>query len=228
MSNIITMKTFIDPRVINIFTDASVYQNGNEFISSHGFYCPTTNESFSQVVRMSSNNKGELMGIRDGILYAISKRSEYQQINIWSDSLYSVKSICEWFPKWYMNSVNGVLYNNNNKEINNQNILNEIITLILSNNLRVNIIHQRGHIIEKVKMSDAIKSFKIANNMMITEDAMFNAATCNQIIDELTRNQFLTKNILDIPIYKCPMNLLFLNIDVKRLLILTRKTGDLE
>lgn len=229
MSNYITMNIFTDLRVLNIFTDASIYKNGGEFISSHGFYSPTTNESSVQVVRDSSNNRGELMGIRDALMYGISKRNDYLQINIWSDSLYSVKSICEWFPSWYINSKDGVLRNSNEVPIQNQDLLKVIVDLILNNNFRVNILHQRGHINEKVPLKDAIDSFHIANKMTIDSEAMKNAAICNQIIDEMTRNQFLISNVLDIPIYQNPISFSFLRyIDIKRYLILTRKTGDLE
>lgn len=229
MSDHITMNTFTDPRVLNIFTDASIYKNGDEYISSHGFYSPTTNESKVEVVRNSSNNRGELMGIRDALAYGLSKRNEYLQVNVWSDSLYSVRSICEWFPSWYMHNTDGILRNNNGQEISNQDLLRVIVDLILTNNFRVNIIHQRGHINEKVSIKDAVYSFKVANKMIIDNEAMKNAAICNQIIDEMTRNQFLISNVLEIPVYVHPMQFLFWRyMDINRYLILTRKTGDLD
>lgn len=229
MSDYITMNTFTDSRVLNIFTDASIYKNGDEFISSHGFYSPTTNESHVEVVRSSSNNRGELMGIRDALMYGLTKRNEYLQVNIWSDSLYSVKSICEWFPAWYLHSKDGVLRNSNDQPIQNQDLLKVIVDLILTNNFRVNLIHQRGHINEKVSIKDAIYSFKIANKMTIDSEAMKNAAICNQIIDEMTRNQFMISNVLEIPVYTNPMGFSFLRyMDMNRYLILTRKTGDID
>lgn len=229
MSDYITMNTFTDKRVLNIFTDASIYENGDEYISSHGFYSPTTNESHVKIVRSSSNNKGELMGIRDALMYGLSKRNEYLQVNIWSDSLYSVKSICEWFPSWWFNAYDGVLRNSSGQPVQNQDLLRVIVDLILTNNFRVNLIHQRGHINEKVSIKDAIYSFRIANKINIDSEAMKNAAICNQIIDEMTRNQFMKSNVLEIPVYTNPIRFSFLRyIDINRYLILTRKTGDID
>lgn len=225
----ITMKTFNDPRVLNIFSDASVTIIGPEHISCHGIYDPKNEFRKVTILRNSTNNRGELMGVIDGILYAISQRDNYQQINLWTDSIYSMKSICEWFPAWYLRKRDGIIFSNSNKPVENQDLINCAINLILDHNLRINILHQRGHVLEKNGLKNAIMSFGIANKMEIDKDAMHYASVCNQIVDEFTRNTFLEKDVTQIPMYTWPISPYFNpGIDLKRLIILTRKTGDLE
>ena len=232
----VTMKTFNDPRVLNIFSDASVTHIGQEHISCHGIYDPKNDYRSTTILRNSTNNRGELMGVIDGILYAITQRDKYTQINLWTDSSYSMKSICEWFPAWYLRKRDGVLYTNAGKVLENQDLINCAVNLILDNNLRINILHQRGHVLEKNNLKNAIMSFTITNRivnskeeMTIDQDAMQYASVCNQIVDEFTRNMFLKSDITQIPSYIWPISPYFRpGLDLKRLLILTRKAGDLE
>lgn len=230
----VTMNTFNNPNVLNVFTDASVFKNGEEQITSHGIYDPKNDVKGFTIVRQSSNNRGELMGLISAITYALPLRNKYFQINIWTDSLYSMKCICEWFPGWYFRMQDGVIYTGGNKNdyrkkpVENADLISTIIHLILDNNFDVNILHQRGHIVERNNLQQAIKTFKSSNGIEITQDAMSFAAVCNQVVDEYTRNGFLSVNPLSIPIYTYPIWPYFTyNLDISRLRFLTRKRGDL-
>lgn len=222
------MNTFNNPLVLNIFTDASVFKNGDEQIVSHGIYDPKNNTKLFHIIRQSSNNRGELMGIATAIKYALLMRNNFVQINIWTDSLYSMKCICEWFPIWYFKMNNGMLTTGAGKPVENIDLIDMIIHLILDNNLDVNILHQRGHILERNNLNKAMKTFKDINGMDIDQDAMSYAAVCNQVVDEHTRNGFLSTDLLSIPIYTYPIMPYFTyGLDIRRLRYLTRKRGDL-
>lgn len=221
----VTMSMFNDASVLNIFTDASIYKNGEELISSHGIYDPKNNFYKYSIYRNSTNNRGELMGIIDALQYGLCLRSRYSRINIWTDSVYSMKCITEWFPNWYLNQrKDGIIYNRSGQPVENQDLIKIAIDLILINDFKVNIFHQRGHILEKKYMDKAIYSFSIANKMSIDREAMHYAAVCNQIIDEYTRNMFLSVNVKEIPALVSPILPYFNDgYDIRRLLYLTKK-----
>jgi ribonuclease HI len=225
----ITMKTFTDDRVLNIFTDASVLSNGNEFISSHGIYVPRDKLNRFSILRNSSNNIGELSGILDALVYALPLRNNYERIHIWTDSAYSMKCICEWFGSWYNNRQYGNLMNSKMQPVENQEIIVTIVRYILDNDFKVVIYHQRGHILENNNLHEAMRSFTVNNNgLTISEDAMKYAAACNNTIDEVTRQAFTSMNTLSVPVYNEPIKHTLGNIDVQRLYMLTKKLDELK
>ena len=225
----ITMKTFTDDRVLNIFTDASVTQNGQEFISSHGIYVPKDNCSNFSILRNSSNNIGELSGILEALKYALLRRNNYERIHIWTDSAYGMRCISEWFGSWYHKRQYGNLMNSKMMPVENQEIIVTIVRFILDHNFKVVIYHQRGHILENNNLQEAMRSFTNNNNgLTITSDAMKYAAACNNTVDEVTRQAFTKINPLETPLYNEPIKHVLGDIDVNRLYSLTKKLDELQ
>ena len=63
-----------------------------------------------------SNSGGEIRGIRTGLSLGFLHRNDFRCINIFSDSVYAIKGIKEWFfGSWYYNPIDNRLYTATNK-----------------------------------------------------------------------------------------------------------------
>lgn len=75
-----------------------------------------------------TNNKAELLAIYIAILQNKTKLKEGYQLEIRSDSKYSIDCLTKWYHKWLVND----WINTQGKQVLNKDILEPLITLILS------------------------------------------------------------------------------------------------
>ena len=132
--------------ILEIYTDGSLVKKGNNVYCGYGIYFP--NHEYKSISRKFTyepitNNRAELYSILKSIVIANiinlerikSGQEEIKQINIYSDSEYSVKTFNVWLPEWIKKK----------KSYKNSDIINEIKTHIEIAKFKVILIHVRAH-----------------------------------------------------------------------------------
>jgi len=185
---------------LNIFTDASISKIGNETVGCSGCIATTTDnygksiivDEFYFINRDTTNNDSELKAIHAGIYKAIQYRNNYKQINLFSDSLVSVKGLKEWIFNWINNMKLGVLYGSSG-EVKNQELIKSIISDIITSQLQIKIYHQKGHI--KINdYDDLLKAQRIflrENNITAPLELIKDLCYYNDIVDNTSRQRLL-------------------------------------
>lgn len=179
--------------ILNIFTDASIKNRPNgKFSGCYGATAIVCDIIIDQECRINSdttNNNAEIKGLRAGVILALRHRKNYQVINIFSDSQISVFGLRDRIIYW--NIVNGVSMTRSNTPVKSQEIYYEIINLILSNRLSINLYHQKGHVDNKYSsLLEAEHVFSSSNGMRCKIDLNFirYISKWNNYIDIETRN----------------------------------------
>jgi len=132
--------------IISIYTDGSLVKKDDKTYCGYGIYFP--NGEYKSISRKFThepitNNRAELYAILKSIVLANiinlerikNGQNEVKQVNIYSDSEYSVKTFNIWLPKWKKNK----------KPYLNSDIINEIDSHIIIAPFKVVITHIRAH-----------------------------------------------------------------------------------
>lgn len=185
----------IGENILNIFTDASIERFNDSYIGSAGSITVLNEEIIDQDIQIlypATNNLSEIYSLKLGIMQALKHRNpNIERINIFSDSKISVFGLREWIFKWVCDNKDGTLYSSSGTPVANQTYFLEIINLIMTNQLYVNIYHQRGHK-NSNKYQDIVefkKSFRDSNGIDIQENLIYNLIMYNDYIDRTTRNE---------------------------------------
>lgn len=149
-------------------------------------------ESFFVIQPDGTNNSGELEALLLSIYRALDIRERNAiagipvSINIFSDSMISVKGIREWIFNWvYMDRV---LYKRDGSTVMNQNYIKLIYNAIVMNRLKINIYHQKGHVGNNY--DKAAKTFHSSNGIFCNTIGVTPQyiSAYNDKIDRLTRD----------------------------------------
>lgn len=189
---------------INIFTDASVKETNGYYVSCPGAVVTNVFNGKSFICDQqaylsydSSNNSGEIQAVRLGIYFAKLYRNKKPIINLFSDSNTCISGLTEWIDSWiYRKNKQGLFVNSSNKEVANQDVFKNIIDDIISNNLTINLYHQKGHVnINNYKeVQHAIEVFKKINNIIPSTQLIKEISKYNDYVDKMTKN-FITTNL---------------------------------
>lgn len=128
---------------IDVFTDGSLKKTKLGNSSGYGIYFPNRelkNVAAPFTIGEITNNRAELYAIYQAIL-RISKNFAFDEINIFTDSEYSQKSLTEWIKIWRTNNWKS----KNNKPIKNLDILKKINRYLLKYPDKINIYWVRSH-----------------------------------------------------------------------------------
>lgn len=198
------------PGVLNIFTDASMSAetyNGYK-IGCSGVELATTYQEREIIYNLyptgyipnylvtldTTNNNSELLAIRQGILFAVANKNRFKQINLFSDSLISIKALTEWIDGWFykalkMRDPNFTLITSSNVPVSNQSIIKNIISLIYYNDLNIRFYHQRGHCLDNPKLAklDFKKFNNIHPSVNVTDGFIEQISLINDIVDQRSR-----------------------------------------
>lgn len=170
-----------NPLTLNIFADASVTVTPTETVGCPGIVAVTTNFNdrniiiykSSRIIRNSTNNNAEINAILDAVKFALNEKNNYKTINIFSDSKICIYGLREWVFGWSKNMIDERLYNSSGKEVSNQDVFKHIIHLIVSNNLRINLLHQKGHVTSSTNsLLNAAKVFGESNYVVLGNDGL--------------------------------------------------------
>lgn len=135
------VKTFNN---IRVFTDGSCTGNGKKTAQAGiGVYFPNKefdniSEKFTQ--EPITNQRAELYAIYEA-LKTITNNSTFNKITIYSDSVYSIKSLTEWIKKWENNNWKTA----NNKPVLNLDIIRPIYSILNEYENNIEFKHVRSH-----------------------------------------------------------------------------------
>lgn len=183
--------------IYDIFCDASVapgLRGACAGCTINSRYCNNVSEqeSFFIIQPEGTNNSGELEALLLGIYRALDIRERNAiagipvRINIFSDSMISVKGIREWIFNWTY--IDRVLYKRDGSVVMNQNYIKLIYNLIVLNRLKINIYHQKGHV--GTAYDKAAKTFHTSNGIFCNTIGVTPQyiSAYNDKIDRLTRD----------------------------------------
>lgn len=129
---------------IIIFTDGACSNNGkNSAKAGIGIHFP--NKEYDDISQKFSeglitNQRAELYAIQEALNLVVSDR-KINNITIYTDSLYSIKSLTEWIKKWATNNWKGT----NGKTVKNLDIIRTIYQVLENNKGRIKFIHVKSH-----------------------------------------------------------------------------------
>jgi ribonuclease HI len=132
--------------IIQVYTDGSLVKKDGNVYCGYGIYFP--NNEYKSISRKFThepitNNRAELYAILKVLVLSNiinlerikNNQEKIKQVNIYSDSEYSVKTFNIWLPKWKKTK----------KAYLNPDIINEIDTMIQNAPYKVVFTHIRAH-----------------------------------------------------------------------------------
>ena len=190
---------------LEICCDASIttYPNGRTF-GCAGAVALGFDIERTIIVPDTTNNIAELMAMYTAVKLAdeLSVMGDYD-ITIYSDSKFVVYGLKVWMDSWLRSmDRNGIMYNANNQPVKNQDLFAMIISYMTTNNLRLKIRHQKGHvkILSEGSMEVADRVFRKSNGYSLDRDSLSRISHYNNKIDYDTRQILKTTNPDDYPI----------------------------
>lgn len=187
----------------DIFTDASVDKSLRGACAGAIAIKRETNtilfENYA-IQTEGTNNSGEICGILLAVFQAkeIKSIDPTGSINIFSDSLVSLKGMRDWLFSWITLKRGNVLYKSDRNQVLNQNYHKLIYSTIVFNSLKINFYHVRGHINQNTELglNTLITTFARENIIPLSSVADPNYVLYyNDMIDNTTRDylkRFLT------------------------------------
>lgn len=189
-----------NPYTLNIFSDASIKNKHKSFDGCYGAVAVVNNTIIDEIYRIATdttNNNAEIKGVRAAVLLAIRHGSNFQNVNIFSDSQISILGIRERFPNWNYNQRSDTLYGYDRNPIKSQEIFIEILELIRQFDLRVVIWHQKGHVKNTFEsLTNASHVFAASNRVrdVIDLNLIRYISYYNNIVDDKSRKILMASN----------------------------------
>lgn len=191
-------------RSLNIFTDASIVHTSGQFgtvgcagyvsaVGEDGDTKLKTLDKYCTILLNTTNNIAEATGVLRAVQYAICQRNNFDQINIFSDSQWCIRSITTWVFGWIaIIDSNGVMYSSNQEPVKNQNLLSEIIMEVVRSGIKLRFFHCKGHVKSDSKsIFEALKTFRNSNyirrEVHLDYNSIYIMAYYNDMIDMWTR-----------------------------------------
>jgi ribonuclease HI len=128
---------------IKVFTDGSFIKNKNIIKCGYGIHFP--NGEFKDIAKPftklpKTNQRAELYAIYKAIKH-IYKHDKNNNITIFTDSEYSIKSLTEWITIWKNNNWK----TSSGKDVLNQDIIRKIDMVMDKHLGKINFIHVKAH-----------------------------------------------------------------------------------
>ena len=211
-----------NPTTLNIFTDASVKQMMYGFDSCSGIIAIIGDHKLAEQIKINrntTNNFGELYAIQMAVQLAFDAKRLLKQspkyINIFSDSLISVRGLREWYNGWGINEEHEV-----ERIVANKEIIARIISMIIDYEINISLFHIKGHV-NFNKNSDihkAIQKFYQHNKDTgeIDFETMKLMLQCNDYVDNSTRNFLQQSENVPITIRPIERLLMFSDQDLEK------------
>jgi len=135
----------IGDKIIKIFTDGSFKKlTKNTALCGYGVYFPNNeikNIAKPFVKKPLTNQRAELYAIYKSLKQIKKKKIKYDEIIIYTDSEYSIKSLTVWNTNWENNDWK----NAQGKPVMNQDIIKPIIKFLKKNENKIKFKHVRSH-----------------------------------------------------------------------------------
>ena len=189
---------------LEICCDASIttYPNGRTF-GCAGAIAIGLNIERTIIVPDTTNNIAELMAMYTAVKLAEEMRAiDNYDITIYADSKFVVYGLKVWMDSWLRSmDRNGIMYNSNNEPVKNQDLFAMIISYMVTNNLRLKIRHQKGHVkvLSEGSMGVAQRVFTRSNGYSLDHETLSRISYYNNKIDYDTKQVLKTTNPNDYP-----------------------------
>lgn len=178
--------------VLNIFCDASIKtQDGVTYgcPGSIAVYRDKVIDYKSTILVKSTNNESEIYAIMLATQQAIQFKDQYKRINIFSDSMISVRGVREWMVSWVKNQKNGVLMSSSGV-VANQQLFLHVVNLILTYLDEYYLYHIDGHVSDTESgIFKAMIDFAKFNKINIGPVETQFLCQYNNLIDNTTRGE---------------------------------------
>lgn len=202
----ITLDMFYNDNTINIFCDASVRNKGKtSYDICYGVVAvqkDTILDSEFRIATDSTNNEGEIKGLRSALSMAAKFVDSFQFVNIFSDSKISIIGLREYIYNWkYDPSIRG-LRTRSGSIVSNQSIFIECYQMLSHIDQlypeKIQLFHQRGHI--NTNIDDLLKaqqSFGSENHITGKIDLNLTRylSTWNDYVDNTSRSVLRRSNL---------------------------------
>lgn len=190
---------------LEICCDASIlkYPNGRVF-GCAGAITTKFNIERKIIIPDCTNNSAELMAMYTAVKLAheICMVQPYD-VTIYADSKFVVYGMKVWMKKWLTTvDERGIIYNYNNEPVKNQELFMMILSYMITNNLKIKIRHQKGHVkfLNEKSLRIAGNVFYESNGYRLDHDTLVRISLYNDKIDKNTKNKLLTVNPDEYPI----------------------------
>lgn len=203
---IISTNNIEDFYPIQIYTDSSLKNiNGISYVS-YGYIIESS--SLNLKIENYYISEGTIsFGEMSAIFYSLLKIEEliikniipnYCNIILFSDSEYCIKSLNEWIFGWYNNRNGNTYLKSDGNPIAHQNLIDNIIRTIISNNIKVKMFHTYGHVNNFEKIKELKTKFHKAglntNTKLVKQISDYNSVVdCNS---RLNFKNYNTNNIV--------------------------------
>lgn len=196
--NGLTLKDIKNPNTLNIFTDASIHKIGKdrngkyEYVGCYGAVAViggTIIDSSYKLTANTTNNNSEIKALREGVSLAITHKDKAPIINIFSDSQISVFGVRDRLLNWRFQGGNFI--GSTGQVIANQEIFMEIVRLILAHNIRINFLHQAGHVVPtSSSLQSAMHVFRTSNGIrgVVDMNIIRYISEYNNLVDRVSRS----------------------------------------
>ena len=126
--------------IIKAYTDGSLFKKNNKIYCGYGIYFSKKEyENISEKfdIKPITNNRAELYAIYRTIKICnkINETNKIDELYIYSDSEYCVKTFNIWYKTWIINK----------KKYKNNDIIDDAVNLINNATYKINIIHILSH-----------------------------------------------------------------------------------
>lgn len=193
----IKLSDIVNPYTFNIFTDASILNRKKYYDGCYGaiaVYDDQVIDSYYRIASETTNNNSEIKGLRAGVFLALKYKPLYRVINIFSDSQISVFGIRDRLLYWSVDQITQQFKGKSGDPISSQDIFVEIVYLMLQYDLRVNFIHQKGHVKNDIRsLREAEHVFRTSNGIRgrIDLNMIRFISKWNDIVDTSSRSTLL-------------------------------------
>ena len=190
---------------LEICCDASImkYPNGRTF-GCAGAVTTKLNIERKIIIPDCTNNRAELIAMYTAVRLANEiKQIKPYDITIYADSKFVVYGMKVWMEDWLRKiDDNGIIYNHANKPVINQDLFMMILSYMISNNLRLKIRHQKGHVkfLNEKSLAMASRVFQESNGYTLDYGTLRRISLYNDKIDRSTKEMLKTINPNDYPI----------------------------
>lgn len=190
----------VNPNTLNIFTDASIVSRPYGYDGCYGAIAVYNDVIIDEIYRVNTgttNNNSEIKGVRAGVFLALKYQNQFPIINIFSDSQISIFGIRDRLLNWSIDPISGMLLGRSGQVIQSQDIFLEIVYLMLQYNLRINFIHQKGHVSQHIdSLIQAQHVFEASNSVRgkVDLNMIRFISKWNCVVDETSRYHLLHFN----------------------------------
>lgn len=197
-SIVFNIEEMYNESTLNIFCDASIARSGSSYNGCYGVVAVCMDDmlfSDFRLVSDTTNNNSEIKAIRAALSVANRFKTQFKQINIFSDSQISVYGLKYYIYNWKYNVNQKTLVSSSDKPVVNQEVFieahNMIVELEKYECCIISLYHQPGHIGTDydsiIKASDVFcKSNNIRGNIDL--NSIRYIGVYNNYVDNMSRS----------------------------------------